>query len=343
MFRALLRRLASHLLFAKIQGLPDGRISHFHVVAIMTSDEIAELRKKHYNATVASLRLANPDLMVLRVRPDAGVPAHRPGQYSTLGLGHWEPRAPGCQDEIPKPGEERKLIRRAYSISCSVVDDAGQIPVAANSEWLEFYIVLVRQAEKAPPALTPRLFSLKVGDRIFMGEKIAGHFTLEPVKPTDNVIFLSTGTGEAPHNYMLWELLAKNHQGRILSACCVRYKQDLAYLSIHEDLARRYPKYKYLSLTTREKTNAGQKVYIQDLITSGQLEECLGDALDPSRTHVYLCGNPKMIGVPNVDKATGSLVFPQPLGVIEILSGHGFQMDQPSLKLKGNVHVEEYW
>ena len=309
----------------------------------MTSDEIAELRAEYYNASVIRLKLANPDLMILRVRPDAGVAPHRAGQYSTLGLGHWEPRAPGCQDEIPKPGEERKLIRRAYSISSSILDDQGNLPISPTREWLEFYIVLVRQAEKAPPALTPRLFTLKEGNRIFMGEKIAGHFTLEPVKPTDNVIFLSTGTGEAPHNYMLQELLNKKHQGKILAACCVRYKQDLGYLAIQEEIVRRYPNYAYLSLTTREATNAGQKVYIQDLITSGQLEERLGDSLDPTRTHVYLCGNPKMIGVPNVDKASGAAVYPQPLGVIEILSQRGFQMDQPSVKLKGNIHIEEYW
>ena len=309
----------------------------------MTSDEIAELRQKGYNATVSSIRLANEDLMIVRVRPDSGVSPHRPGQYSTLGMGHWESRAPGCQDEIPKPGEEKKLIRRAYSISCSVLDDAGNLPEHAGAEWLEFYIVLVRKAEKAPPALTPRLFTLKEGDRIFMGEKIAGHYTLDPVKPTDNVVFLSTGTGEAPHNYMLWELLAKKHQGKIVSACCVRYMRDLGYLAIQEELARCYPNYTYLSLTTREAGNVGHKVYIQDLITSGQLEERLDDSLDPARTHVYLCGNPNMIGVPNLDKTTGAAVYPPTLGVIEILSKRGFQMDQPSLKLKGNIHIEEYW
>ena len=309
----------------------------------MTPVEIVELRQKAYNATVFSIRLANPELMILRVRPDAGVHPHRPGQYSTLGMGHWEPRAPGCEDEIPKPGEEKKLIRRAYSISCSVLDDDGQLPDRQGQDFLEFYIVLVRHAEKAPPALTPRLFTLKEGDRIFMGEKIAGHYTLDPVKPTDNVLFLSTGTGEAPHNYMLWELLHKKHQGKILAACCVRFKRDLGYLPIQEQLTQRHPNYTYLSLTTREAGNLDHKVYIQDLITSGQLEERLGDTLNSSRTHVYLCGNPKMIGVPNVDKATGATVFPESLGVIEILSKQGFQMDQPSLKLKGNVHVEEYW
>jgi ferredoxin/flavodoxin---NADP+ reductase len=309
----------------------------------MTPDEITELRKQSYNATIASIKFPNPELMILRVKPDAGVPPHRAGQYSTLGMGQWEPRVPGCQDEILKPGGDSKLIRRAYSISCSILDEAGNIFARAGRDWLEFYIVLVRHAEKAPPALTPRLFALKEGGRIFLGEKIAGHYTLEPVKPTDNVVFLSTGTGEAPHNYMLWEMLHNNHQGKILAACCVRFQRDLGYLPIQQELTQRYANYKYLSLTTREANTVGQKVYIQDLITSGQLEEHLGDALDPSRTHVYLCGNPKMIGAPEHHKTTGTAIFPQPPGVIEILSKRGFQIDQPSLKLKGNIHIEEYW
>lgn len=308
----------------------------------MSTDEIAELRTKHYNAMVDSIKLPNEDLMVLRVRPDAGVQPHRAGQYSTLGMGYWEPRAPGCQPETLKLGDERKLIRRAYSISSSILDDDGKLPDRANKDWLEFYIVLVRQAEQSP-ALTPRLFTLGQGSRVFVGEKIAGHYTLEPVKPTDNVVFLSTGTGEAPHNYMLWELLHNQHQGKILSACCVRYQRDLGYLPIQQELTRRYPNYKYLSLTTREANNTGQKVYIQDLITSGQLEEHLGDTLDPARTHVFLCGNPKMIGAPEYHKTTGTAIYPQPPGVIEILSKRGFQIDQPSLKLKGNIHIEEYW
>ena len=310
---------------------------------MMTADEITALRSKHYNATVVSLRKTNPDLMVVRVKPDVGVPPHKAGQYSTLGMGQWEGRAPNCQEETPKPGEEKKLIRRAYSISCSILDERGELFDQANSDSLEFYIVLVRQSEGQAPALTPRLFLLEEGSRVFLGEKIAGHYNLEPVKPTDNVIFLSTGTGEAPHNYMTWELLRRGHQGKILAACCVRYRQDLGYLPTHETLMSRHANYTYLSLTTREAVNTGHKVYIQDLITSGQLEERLGDTLDAERTHVYLCGNPKMIGVPTVERATGNVIYPETLGVVEILERRGFRIDQPALKKKGTIHFEEYW
>jgi ferredoxin--NADP+ reductase len=309
----------------------------------MTPEECASLRTKHYNATIVSLKRAHEDLLILRIRPDFPVPAHKPGQYSTLGLGHWEPRHPGCQKETTKPEEEKKLIRRAYSLSSSILDDQNHLLDLPRMDWLEFYIVLVRQAPKNPPALTPRLFLLNEGDRIFLGEKIAGHYTLDPVQPGDAVIYLSTGTGEAPHNYMVWELLRRGHQGPILAACCVRYRRDLAYSALQEELMRRYRNYTYLSLTTREADTVDHKVYIQDLITSGQLEERLKQPLDPARTHVYLCGNPNMIGVPTIDRATGQSHYPQPTGVVEILEERGFRIDQPSVKLKGTIHVEEYW
>ncbi|MFO0841252.1 MAG: ferredoxin--NADP reductase [Gemmataceae bacterium] len=310
----------------------------------MTPEQIADLRKARYNATVASLRKVHSDLMLLRVRPDAPRPPHRPGQYTTLGLGFWEPRFPGCQPEQLGPEDEAKLARRSYSISCPVLGDDGELLDLARTDWLEFYIVLVRQTDKAQaPVLTPRLFMLQEGDRLHLGEKVTGHYTLDRVKPTDAVIVLGTGTGEAPHNYMLWELLSRKHEGRILSACCVRYKKDLAYLATHQRLMGRHLNYKYLPLTTREGVGPGGKVYIQDLITSGELEKQLGATLDPATTHVFLCGNPKMIGVPEKDPVTGQVGFPRPTGVIELLSGRGFQADVPAKKIRGNVHYEEYW
>jgi ferredoxin/flavodoxin---NADP+ reductase len=310
----------------------------------MTPEQIADLRRQKYNATVARLIKVHSDLLIFRVRPDFKLHLHKPGQYTALGLGYWEPRFPGSAEEDLQPADRTKLARRSYSISCSVLDEDGRLLNREKVDWLEFYIVLVRESFKViPPALTPRLFLLREGDRLFMGEKISGHFTLDPVKPEDSVVFLGTGTGEAPHNYMLWDLLRRGHTGRILSACCVRYRKDLAYFAHHQELMRRYPRYTYLPLTTREAENKDHKVYIQDLITSGQLEDRLGRALDPRRTHVYLCGNPKMIGVPEKNRDTGEPVFPKPPGAIEMLEQRGFRLDRPSQKIEGNLHYEEYW
>src|SRR5262245_48915686 len=132
----------------------------------MLPEQVAELRRRQYNATVAWLRKAHSDLLMVRVKPDFQIPPHKPGQYTSLGLGYWEPRCPSCQDEVVKPGDEQKLVRRAYSIGCPILDDGGRLLDAEQPQWLEFYIVLVRESEKSqPPALTPRLFMLREGDR----------------------------------------------------------------------------------------------------------------------------------------------------------------------------------
>ena len=214
----------------------------------------------------------------------------------------------------------------------------------AEDDYVEFYIVLVRENhEGRVPALTPRLFALNPGDRLSMGEKFVGHFTAQLVKePTDDVVLLGTGTGEAPHNSIVWDLLRNGHQGKIVHANCVRHRKDLGYSDVHAALMDRHENYKYIGLATREPGATG-KVYIQDCITGGRIEEALGGRLDPARTHVFLCGNPSMIGVPTKDKATGTRVYPEPKGVIEILESRGFQADNAAAKLKGNVHFEEYW
>ena len=310
----------------------------------MTGEQMVELRRKKYNATVAELNRPQSELMILRIRPDFPRPVHKPGQYCTLGLGFWEPRVPESQPETVTDAHKDQLVRRAYSISCSILDGDKNLLDLAKTDWLEFYIVLMRQSgTEEAPALTPRLFLLKTGDRLYLGEKFAGHYTCDPVKPGDTVLLLSTGTGEAPHNYLAWELLRRGHQGKILSVCCVRQLRDLGYLAIHQEVMRQYANYRYLALTTREADTIHQKVYIQDLITNGQLEQQLGQPLDPEHTQVYLCGNPRMIGKPEKDRTTGQLAYPEPVGVVELLEQRGFQLDQPAAKRVGNIHVEEYW
>lgn len=302
--------------------------------------EIARLREQHYNATVSRFHLLHDVLAVIHVKPDSPIHSYKPGQYTTLGLGNWEPRVPGCQEEHVEPGHWKKLIKRAYSISCPILSGDGELLRPEDEDFLEFYVVLMRDAEKRPPALTPRLFALEVGSRLWVSDKITGSYTLDRVKPTDTVIFMATGTGEAPHNKMTLELLRNGHQGVIASVVCVRYQADLGYFDTHQKLVARFSNYHYLALTTREKRNQTQKRYIQDLITSGELEQQIGRKLDSATAHVFLCGNPKMIGVPEKSR-DGTAVYPQPTGVVELLERRGFSVDLP--RQAGNIHFEKYW
>ncbi len=142
---------------------------------------------------------------------------------------------------------------------------------------------------------------------------------------------------------MLWELLRRGHAGRILAACCVRSKSDLAYLATHEPLMAMFERYTYVGMTTRDLPPDEPKLYIQDFIATGQLEKRLGAALDPASTHVFLYGNPKMIGIPDINISTGERSFPRPAGAIEVLEKRGFQMDVPRSKFRGKLHFESFW
>jgi ferredoxin--NADP+ reductase len=306
----------------------------------LPADQIARLRDEEYNATITYMRRVHDELMIFRVRPDLPIPPHKAGQYTSIGLGYWEPRVEGCQPEPLEPGQLTKVVKRAYSLSSPVLGDDGELLRREDEDFLEFYVVLVRTAEKRPPALTPRLFALDGGSRLFVHEKITGHYTLDRVQPDQTVICLATGTGEAPHNTFVLELLRRGHHGVIASIVCVRYRQDLAYLAVHELLQSRVPNYRFIALTTREAENLENKIYIQDLITSGQLEQRLGRPLDPAATHVFLCGNPKMIGVP-LKGPDGKFTYPQPTGMVELLEARGFKADRP--RDPGNIHWEEYW
>lgn len=304
-------------------------------------ERVARLREQYYNATITHIRAPNPELWVFKVRPDVPYEPFLPGQYTTLALGYWEPRADDAMEDFSdNPDQWDKLARRSYSVSSSIVDGAGSL-VDPLPEELEFYVVKVDPTEDHIPALTPRMFTRKEGDRIFIGHKFTGRYTLDAVQPGDTCIFLSTGTGEAPQNQMIAELLRTGHKGRIFAAVCVRYRQDLGYTRENAIVEDRYANFSYLALTTREPENEGRKVYIQDLIVSGGLEEELGHPLDPETTHVFLCGNPSMIGIPEWDEETDEPAFPDTLGVCQILHERGFTIDRR--KHPGNVHYEEYW
>lgn len=312
---------------------------HYRVETPEEHDQ--RLRDENYNATITHIRAPNPELWVLKVRPDDPPDRFDPGQYTTLALGYWEPRADDAMEDFEaNPAQRNKLARRSYSVSSSMVDEAGEL-VDPHPREVEFYIVQVWPSDDWIPALTPRIFKKEAGDRIFMGRKFTGRYTLEGVEPDDTCIFLSTGTGEAPQNQMIAELLRTGHRGKIFAAVCVRYRKDLGYMEQNRLVQERYDNYEYLALTTREPENEGNKIYIQHLIQTGMLEEHLGETLNPDSTHVFLCGNPDMIGIPEWDEETGEMTFPDSTGVCQLLHEKGFTIDHR--RDRGNVHYEEYW
>jgi len=315
--------------------------------APLDKQEAEQLREKYYNATVIERIDAHRDLARFRIRPDHPIPPFQPGQYVALGLGNWEPRVAGTQPEEVPEKKLRKLTRRAYSISCPMLGTDGNLAPVEAIDYLEFYVTLVRQADspdKKPPVLTPRMFGLSAGDRIEVQKKITGAYVLENVSATDTILMLGTGTGEAPHNAMATHLLAENHQGKIVNVTSVRRRADLAYAVEQAELSKRFSNYRYLPFTTRDPENVDPshpgyvgKQYLQDLFESGQLAEAADDPLSPSNTHVFLCGNPAMIGY----FPRGAEPPARP-GMLPLLREAGFS-EQAEVAGPGTIRFEKYW
>lgn len=307
----------------------------------LSPTEIEKLRVERYNARVVRVTRVHEDLALFRVRTDEPVGPRIAGQFTTLGLGYWEPREPGCAEEKMPDGAMTKVVRRSYSLSHSIVDTAGNL-VPPDVEELEFYVSLVRnKADGSGAALTPRLFRLEEGARLEVGKRIVGAYTLSGVDPDENVVFLGTGTGEAPHNYMAWELLRHGHRGQVRIVTSVRYQKDLAYADRHRAVEAKFPTYRYLGLPTREP--GVPKRYLQNMVEDRSLDEALGFPLDPRTTHVYLCGNPAMIGAPKRNPATNQKEYPAELGAVKALVDRGFTLDDASTKTRGRAHYEAYW
>lgn len=266
----------------------------------------------------------------MRVRSDQGAVDHLAGQYATLGLGAWEPTLPDVPDHVADEPRRDLVIKRAYSISSSILDDEGAL-IPPDADELEFYVTLVRDDDPVAPSLTCRMFALEVGDRLFLGPRAKGRYTLDGVRPDEPVLFLATGTGEAPHNRMTLELLRAGHEGPITSVVTVRRRADLGYAAVHERLEERYPGYRYLPLPTREP--GVEKRYVQDVLRSADAADVLGLELDPDRTHVYVCGNPKMVGAPSHD------VPPSDDGVVGLCVERGYPLPSATSRL----HYETYW
>lgn len=269
--------------------------------------------KSVLNAIVSHKIEVAPGLIVLRVVPDGWpLPAFKPGQFAVLGL---PPEAARCMtsdldEEAPRPG---KLIRRAYSIASSSV----------SREYFEFYINLVHSG-----LLTPRLFALKPGDRVWLGPKIAGMFTLEQAPADANVVLVATGTGLAPYMSMLRTNLADRGGRRFAVLLGARHSWDLGYHAELVTMERLCVDFHYIPTISRPDEEVvpwcGRAGYVQELWRQAAVEQAWGLLPTPANTRVFLCGNPCMID-----------------DMVELLAEDGFR--EHSRRQPGEVYVERYW
>lgn len=197
------------------------------------------------------------DLAKFWFRPEIPFP-FKPGQYCTLGL---------------------EGVERAYSIVS-----------APHEPELEIFVELVPHGE-----LTPRMWRLKVGDRMTLRPRAKGIFTFEPKYP--NHLMVATVTGIAPFVSILRDYLHRGEKGhRFFILQGASYRDEFAYDRELSGMAQEHPFIRYVATVSRphEERNAGwtgETGRVNTLVE--KYIEVFG--LRPEDTLVYACGHPGMI------------------------------------------------
>lgn len=199
-------------------------------------------------------------------------------------------------------------VQRAYSLVNS--------PGSAEQEFLISTV--------ADGRLTPLLQQLKMGDKVAISQPASGFFVLDEVPDADNLWLIASGTGIGPYLSMLGTHVLWQRFKRIILVHTVRTAADLVYQTFIEQQQHLYPnQLHYQPIVTREAHATALNKRLPELIESGELQQACQQPLD-IRSHIMLCGNPKMI-----------------TDVKTLLQSRG--LSKNLRREPGHITVEQYW
>ena len=179
-----------------------------------------------------------------------------------------------------------QFVRIALDIQGERVARAFSFVNPPHDPVLEFYGVIVPEGP-----LSPRLARLKAGDVLHVASNPAGFLVLREVPDCETLWLVATGTGIAPFLSILRTETPWQRFRNVVLVHAARYGKELVYRQIIEKL----PGLRHVSVVSRERHPGALEGRIPAAIADGRLEKAAGVTLDPSSSHVMLCGNPQML------------------------------------------------
>jgi len=207
------------------------------------------------------------------------------------------------------PGSPEDMVGRPYSF----VNSPGTQPH-------EFYFVVLPEGP-----LTPRLAALEPGDKVWLGARANGFFSVSELPPADVLWSLATGTGIGPFLSILRTPEAWERFGHVVLVHAVRHPDELTYRDVIGEIAEAHAgAFTPIAVVSRAAHPGALPGRIPELIRDGRLEARAGLALSAENSQVMLCGNPAMVEDTQV-----------------VLAARG--MRRHRRREPGQITVETYW
>ena len=192
-----------------------------------------------------------------------------------------------------------------------------------EKQYIEVYVRLVTTG-----ALTPRLFALNIGERLWLSPKAKGMFTIDEVPQDQNIILFATGTGVAPYMSMLRSNVISQETRKYAVIHSAWNSWDLGYRSELLTIERLCPNFSYTPIISSPEKEPmpwnGETGFVQQIWQKKSIQKSWNMDITPDNTRIFLCGHPEMIRE-----------------MIDLLAKSGFK-EHSSLE-PGSIHLEKYW
>lgn len=211
---------------------------------------------------------------------------------STIGKRFWTPELVSLKfDAKIAPFKAGQFIRVGMDIQGERTGRPYSLVNAPNEHPYEIHFNIVKGG-----SLSPLLAKLNEGDKFWAYKMSLGFLVLDEVPDVPDLWLIATGTAISPFLSMIKTSSVWRRFDNIVLVHGVRTADELSYNeTITRALGKHPGQFHFIPVVSREVVPGTIHGRIPASINDLQLERHAGLSLDPTRSHVMLCGNSGMI------------------------------------------------